>query len=88
MIKQSTENELAIATIELKKALKNFEQAAQKFITVLDGIGKKNHKKLKEFSGEAQQIHEFLIQVEDDSGQLGEKVFGLRCAIGKGEEKK
>jgi len=27
--KQSTENELAIATIELKKALKNFEQAAK-----------------------------------------------------------
>ena len=88
MIKQSTENELAIATIELKKTLKNFEQAAKKFMTVLDGMGKKKHNKLKEFSEEAQQIHEFLIQIEDDSGQIGAKVFGLRCAIGKGDKQK
>lgn len=87
MIKQSTENELAIATIELKKALENFEQAAQKFISVLDGMGKKKHKKLEEFSEQPQQIQEFLIQVEDDSGRFGEKVFGLRCAIGRCDEK-
>lgn len=61
MINQSTENELAIATIELKKTLKNFGQAAKKFMSDLDGMGKKKHNKLNEFSEEAQQIHEFLI---------------------------
>ncbi len=61
MINQSTENERAIATIELKKTLKNFGQAAKKFMSVLDGMGKKKHNNLNEFSEEAQQIHEFLI---------------------------
>jgi len=51
-------------------------------------MGKKKHKKLKIFSEEAQQIHAFLIQMEDDSGQIGEKVFGLRCAIGNGDKQK
>ena len=88
MIKQSTENELAIATIELKNALKNIEQAAKKFMAVLEGMDKKKHKKLKEFSEQTQQIHEFLIQIEDDSGQIGAKVFGLRCASGKGYKQK
>jgi DNA repair protein RadC len=88
MIKQSTKNELAIATIELKKAFKNFEKAAKKYLAVIDGMGKKKHRKLKEFFEQSQQIHEFLIQIEDDSSQIGEKGFGLRCAIGKGEEEK
>ena len=37
---------------------------------------------------ELQQVHEFLIQIGDDSVQIGAKVFGLRCAIGKGDKQK
>ncbi len=86
MIQQSTEGELGVDAYKLKKAFKNFEKAAKKYLAVIDGMGKKKHRKLKEFSEQTQQIHEFLIQIEDDSSQLEGKSFGLRCAIGKGDK--
>jgi DNA repair protein RadC len=88
MIQQSKENELNIAAKELKEAFQNFEKAAKKFLTVIDGMGKKKHRKLKEFSEQTQQIHEFLIQIGDNSSQLEGKSFELRCAIGKEDGKK
>ncbi len=83
MIQHTTEGELGVAAYESKKAFKNFEKAAKKFLAVTDGMGKKKHRKLKEFSEQTQQIHEFLIQIGDNSSQLEGKSFGLRCAIGK-----
>jgi len=88
MIIKSTEDELEVAAYELKKAFQNFEKAARKFLAATGGMNKEKHRKLKEFSEQTQQVHEFLIQIGDDSGQIGEKVFGLRCAIGKRDKQK
>ena len=86
MKRQSAEDELEIAAKELKKAFQNFEKAAQKFLAVMDGMGKRKHRKLKEFSEETRQIHEFLIQMQDQEGAIKEKVFSLKCAIEKGHK--
>ena len=37
-------------------------------------------------SGKGQQIHEFLIQIMDDSGQIGERCFGIKCVAEKEEK--
>jgi len=37
-------------------------------------------------SGKSQQIHEFLIQIMDDSGQIGERCFGIKCVAEKEEK--
>jgi len=48
-------------------------------MAVMDHIRAKNNQELREITGKAQQTHEFLIQMMDDSGQIGEKRFGIRC---------
>ncbi|MBE9522214.1 MAG: hypothetical protein IME95_03395 [Proteobacteria bacterium] len=47
----------------------------------------KRHQELKALSGDSQQIYEFLIQMMDDKGQIGEKCFGIRCMAEKQKEK-
>jgi hypothetical protein len=37
-------------------------------------------------SGNSKQIHEFLIQIMDDSVQIGEKSFGIKCVAEKEEK--
>lgn len=88
MKRQSAEDELEIAAQELKKAFHNFEKAAKKFLAVMDGMGKGRHRQLKEFSEETQQIHEFLIQTQDQEGAIKEKVLHLKCAFEKGQKQK
>lgn len=88
MSRQSAEDEHEIAAKELKKAFQNFEKAAKKFLAVIDGMGKGKHRKLKEFSEETQQIHEFLIQMQDQEGEIKAKVLSLKCAIEKGHKQK
>ena len=87
-MKRQSEEELEIAAQELKKAFQNFEKAAKKFLAVMDGMGKRRHGKLKEFSEETQQIHEFLIQMQDQEGAIKEKVIQLKCAIEKEQKQK
>jgi hypothetical protein len=42
---------------------------------------KDNHKKSKEISGESKKIQDFLIQLMDDTGQIGEKCLRIRYEI-------
>jgi len=42
---------------------------------------KDKHKKSKEISGESKKIQDFLIQIMDDTGRIGEKCFGIRYEI-------
>ena len=84
MIIKSTEDKLEVAAYEFKKAFQSFEKAAKKFLAVTGGMNKEKHQKLKEFSEQTQQVHEFLIQIGDDSGQIGEKVFGLSVRLERG----
>jgi hypothetical protein len=48
----------------------------------MEGMNTKRHQELKALSG-GSQLHELLIQIMDDSGQLGEMCFGIRCMAEK-----
>ena len=78
-----TEDELDLAAEEFEKTLKAFEKAAKKLMSIMDSMNEKRHQELEALSGDSKQIHDFLIQMMDDSGQVGEKRFGIRCVADK-----
>ena len=82
-----TEDEFDLAAEEFKKTFKAFEKAAKKLISILEVMNKKRYRELKALSGDNQKIHDFLVQTMDDSGQLGEKCFGIRCMAEKEKKK-
>ena len=81
MNRNISEDEFDLATDELIKTYNAFRKAAKKLMAVMDHISAKNNQELRGITGKAQQTHEFLIQMMDDSGQIGEKRFGIRCVI-------
>jgi len=82
-----TEDELDLAAQEFKKTFKAFEKAAEKLISILEDMNKKRYQGLKALSGDNQKIHDFLVQIMDNSGQLGEKCFAIRCMAEKKKKK-
>ena len=80
---EPTEEELDLAVEEFSKTFKAFEKAAKKLMAIMDSMNEKRHQESKALTGESQRIHEFLIQIMDDSGQVGEKCFGIRCVAEK-----
>jgi hypothetical protein len=82
-----TEDELDLTAEEFKKTFKAFQKAAKKFISVLENMNKKTYQELKALFGDNQKIYDFLIQIMDDSGQLGEKCFGIRFMAEKEKKK-
>ena len=85
-IKQ-TKDELDLAVEEFEKTFKAFEKAAKNLMTIMDSKNKKKYEELNALSPEAQKIYQFLIQTTDDSGQIGEKSFGIRCVADEEEKK-
>ena len=81
-----TEDELDLAAEKFKKTFKALEKAAEKLISILENMNKKRYQELKALSGKNQKIHDFLGQIMDDSGQLGEKYFSIRCMADKGRK--
>jgi len=61
----------------------DFSKAVKELIAIMESMNRKRHQELKALSGETQQIHEFLIQIMDESGQIGEKCFGIKCVADK-----
>ena len=53
---------------------------------IMESINRKRHQELKALSGDSQQIYEFLIQAMDNSGQIGERCFRIRCVAEKQKE--
>ena len=86
MNQKTTVDELDLATSEFINTYNAFRKAAINLMGIMDRMIKKRHQKPKSLSGERQQIHEFLVQMMDESGQIGEKCFGIRCVAE--EEKK
>jgi len=84
-IKQ-TKDELDLAVEEFEKTFKAFEKAAKNLMTIMDSKNKKKYEELNALSPEAQKIYQFLIQTTDDSGQIGEKSFGIRCVANEEEK--
>ena len=78
-----TEDELDLAAEEFEETYKAFEKAAKRLMAIMDSMNKKRNQELESLSGNSKQIHEFLIQIMDDSGQIGERCFGIKCIAEK-----
>ena len=80
---EPTEEELDLAVEEFTKTYKAFEKAAKKLMAIMDSMNKKRNQELKALTGDSKQVHDFLIQIRDESGQIGEKCFGIKCVADK-----
>jgi len=78
-----TEEEFEIAVERFLNTYKDFRKVAKKLMAFMEDMNRKMYQELKEISGDNQQIHEFLIQIMDDSGQIGERCFGIKCVAEK-----
>ncbi len=78
-----THYDLELAVSEFKRSARDFEKAAKKLMAIMDRMKKRNYEEIKEISGETQRINDFLIQIMDESGQIGEKFFGIKYVIDK-----
>ena len=78
-----TKDEFGLAVQGFEKTLKAFEKAAKNLMAIMDSMNRKRNQELEAVSGDSQQIHEFLIQIMDDSGQIGKKCFGIKCMADK-----
>jgi hypothetical protein len=83
MNKNSTEEEFDIEVERFLNTYKDFERAAKKLTAIMDSMNKKRYQELKALSGESQRIYQFLIQMMDDTGQIKERCFGIRCMADK-----
>ncbi len=73
------ENELSIAAREFQERFEAFEKAAQRLMVIMECMHQERRKEFKALSNDTQRLHEFLVQTMDDSGELVEKCFGVRC---------
>ena len=78
-----TEDEFGLAVQELGSTLKAFDKAAKRLMSIMDSMNKKRNQELEALPGNSKQTHEFLVQIMDDSGQIGENCFGIRCVAEK-----
>ena len=62
------ENELDIATSEFLKTYNSFRDAAVKLMNIMNIMRRRDGK-----------VHEFMIQMMDESDHMVEKCFGLQC---------
>jgi len=83
MNKNPPEDELDIAVERFLNTYKDFRQAAKKLMAIMDSMNKKRNQELEALHGNSQQPYQFLIQMMDDSGQIGENCFGIRCVAEK-----
>lgn len=79
MSRKGIEEDLDTATEEFIQTFNTFKKAAKKLMAVLDSMKKRKFEGITDISGGAQWIHEFLIQIMDESGQIREKTFGIKC---------
>jgi hypothetical protein len=80
------EDELDKAAAEFINTFNDFKKAAKKLMVIMESINEKNYRELRGLPEGIQESHKFLIQIIDESGQVVEKCFGIRCVAG--EEKK
>ncbi|GAF97181.1 unnamed protein product [marine sediment metagenome] len=81
-----SEDELAVAVERFIDTYEDFRKAAKRLMSIMDSMNKKRNQELEALSGNSKQIHEFLIQIMDDKGQIGEKCFGIKCVAEKEKE--
>ena len=77
------EEELGKAVREFQETFKAFEKAAQGLMTIMEFMHQERRKELKALSRDTQRMHEFLVQMMDDTGSVVEKCFGIKCLADK-----
>ena len=87
MNKNPPEDELDIAVERFLNTYKDFRQAAKKLMSIMDSMNKRRNQELESISGNSKQIHEFLIQMMDDSGHIKEHPFGISYVTEKEKRK-
>jgi len=87
MNKKPTDDQFDSVVYEFIKTYTAFEKAAKKLMSIMDSMNKKRNQELESISGNSKQIHEFLIQMMDNSGQIGENCFGIKCVAEKEKRK-
>ena len=80
---KSTEDELDLAAEEFEETYKAFEKAAKRLMAIMESMNRKRNQELESLSGNSKQTHDFLIQIMDESGKIGEKYFGIKCMAEK-----
>ena len=83
---EPTEDEFDLAVERFINTYKDFREAAKKLMAIMDSMNKKRNKELEALSGNSKQVHDFLIQIMDESGQIGKKCFGIKCVADKEKE--
>jgi hypothetical protein len=81
-----SEDELDLATNEFVKTYKEFEKAAKNLMTIMDSMIQASEQGIHSFFEGQQQIHEFIIQMMDDDGRIGEKSIGIKCEAEKPQD--
>ena len=81
------EDELDLAAEEFEETYKTFEKAAKRLMAIMDSMNKKRNQELEALSGNSKQMHEFLIQMMDDSGHIKEHPFGISYVTEKEKRK-
>ena len=80
---EPTQEELDLVVERFINTYKDFRKAAKKLMAIMDNMNRKRNQELEALSGNSKQIHDFLIQIMDDSGQIGKKCFGIKCMADK-----
>ena len=83
MNKKPTDDQFDSVVYEFIKTYTAFEKAAKKLMSIMESMNKKRNQELEALSGESQRIYEFLVQIMDDSGQIGENCLGIKCVADK-----
>jgi hypothetical protein len=86
--KKKIAEELENAVHEFQEAFKTFEKAAKGLMAIMECMHHERRKELKAISGNTQRMHEFLVQMMDDSGEMVEKCFGIRCVAENADKDK
>ena len=83
MDEERLKKELGAAVREFQETFKAFEKAAQRLMTIMEFMHQERRKELRALSRDTQRMHEFLVQMMDDSGRIVEKCFGIKCLADK-----
>ncbi|MFH1242896.1 MAG: hypothetical protein V1689_11110 [Pseudomonadota bacterium] len=83
MDKKKIAEEIENAVHEFQETFNAFEKAAKRLMAIMQCMHNERRKELEAISGNTRRMHEFLVQMMDESGDMVEKCFGIRCVAEK-----
>ena len=82
------EHELDIAVRDFQETFKAFENSAQRLMVIMEYMHQERRKELKGLSDQTKRMHEFMVEMMDDSGEVVEKSFGIKCVADEDKTEK